>query len=88
MNMVKAIQTLGEASKHRLLVVAECLGCGRVGRFLASDLAQWAGRQRPVHETPFTCTNCKGKHFRITCEEINTDRKPEIVVWRPVKIKP
>lgn len=86
--MVKAIHTLGEASKYRLLVVAECLGCGRTGRFLASDLEQWAGRQRPVRETPFTCTHCKGRRFNISCEEINTDRTREIVVWRPVKIKP
>lgn len=85
--MVKAIRTLGEASKYRLIVVAECLGCGKTGKFMSSDLAQWAGRQRLVEETPFRCKTCESRKFRITCEELHNDRTNELVVWRPVKLK-
>lgn len=86
-DMVKAIRTLGEAAKHRLLVLAECLGCGKAGKFLASDLAQWSGYQKDIHETPFRCTTCESRKFKITCEEIHTERTHEVVVWRPVKLK-
>ncbi len=78
---------MGEASKYRLLVVAECLTCQRTGKFLAADLAQWAGHRREIWETPFRCTQCGGRKFKVTCEEANTDRSHETVVWRPVKLK-
>lgn len=85
--MVKAIRTLGEAAKYRLLVVAECLGCHRTAKFMATDLAQWSGHKRDIHEIPFRCTQCGGKKFKITCEEIHRERSHEVVVWKPVKVK-
>ena len=85
--MVRAIRTLGEAAKYRLLVVAECAGCGKTGKFLASDLAQWCGYRKDIHETPFRCTTCESRTFKITCEEIHHERSHELVIWKPVKVK-
>ena len=85
--MVKTIRTLGDAQKHGLLIVAECKGCRRMGRFLANDLCSWAGRERQIPEVPFRCRECGTREFRISCEETDRDRTPETVVWRPVKIK-
>lgn len=85
--MSKAIRTLGEAAKYRLIVVAECLGYGKTGKFLASDLAAWSGYQKDIYETPFRCTTCDSRKFKITCEEIHTERSHELVIWKPVKVK-
>lgn len=85
--MSKAIRTLGEAAKYRLIVVAECSGCGKTGKFLALDLAKWSGYQKDIYETPFRCTTCDSCKFKITCEEMNTERNHEVTVWRPVKLK-
>ena len=85
--MSKAIRTLGDAAKHRLIVAAQCSSCGKTGKFLASDLAKWSGYQRDIYETPFRCTTCDSRKFKITCEEWHRERSHEITVWRPVKIK-
>lgn len=58
-----------------------------MARFLSMDLVDWAGRQRPIHDIPLRSTECDGRKFMITCEELNTERSNQIVTWRPVKLK-
>ncbi len=43
--------------------------------------------QKDLYKTPFRCTTCDSRKFKITCEEMNTERNHEVTVWRPVKLK-
>lgn len=85
--MVRSKGTLGEAAQYRLIVVAGCSGCGKIGKFLASDIAQWSDTKKDIHEVPLRCTTCDSRKFKITCEEIPHERSHEVTVWNPVKVK-
>jgi hypothetical protein len=70
-----------------MLVVAECRLCGRQAKFLAQDLATFYGPTREPWSLRFRCENCDTRDCRVYLTESNFERKHEITVWRPVKIR-
>jgi hypothetical protein len=84
--MAGAIDTLGKAGRHRMLVVAECRLCGREAKFYAEELANFYGRGRDPQTLRFRCKPCNSIECRITIIEQSFERKREIIVWRPVRV--
>ncbi|NBB48955.1 hypothetical protein GVN24_11790 [Rhizobium sp. CRIBSB] len=85
--MTRTIDTLGKALRHNMLVVATCRDCQRQARFTASDLAKFYGQGRDPHSLKFRCTHCDNRNCKVTIMDNPYDRTPEMVVWRPVKIR-
>jgi hypothetical protein len=85
--MTGSINTLGLAGRHRMLVMAECGLCGRQAKFYAEELAKFYGRGRDPQTLKFRCEPCGTTQCRITLTEYSFERKREIIVWRPVKMK-
>ena len=85
--MTKTIDTLGKAGRHNMLVVAECRQCGRQAAFLAADLAAFYGHTRDPQSLPFRCETCDKRDCKIHLTESNFERKHEMTVWRPMKIR-
>ena len=85
--MTSTIKTLGQATRHRLFVMAECRTCKRSARFLASDLASIFGHGRNPYTLKFKCTNCDSSNCTSTLEWPDFERTHEHYVWRPVKVK-
>jgi hypothetical protein len=85
--MAQALDTLGKAVRHNMLVVATCRDCEREARFLARDLATFYGHGRDPHSLKFRCTACDRHNCKITMMDNPYDRTPETIVWRPVKVK-
>lgn len=85
--MTSAIDTLGKALRHNMLVVATCRDCQRQGRFLAKDLASFYGHGRDPFSLKFRCTPCDTRNCKVTIMDNPYDRTPETIVWRPVKVK-
>ncbi|QRM54600.1 hypothetical protein [Sinorhizobium sp. BG8] len=83
--MTITIDTLGKAARHRMLVVATCRRCERQAKFMASDLAGMYGAGRDPRELPFKCRECGVRDSKVTVIEFPFDRKPDTVIWRPVK---
>lgn len=70
-----------------MLVVAECRRCGREARFYAEELANFYGRGRDPQTLKFRCKHCNDTKCKITLIHQSFERKPEMIVWRPVKVK-
>ena len=85
--MASAIDTLGKAGRHRMLVVAECRRCGRRAQFYAEELATFYGRGRDPLSLKFRCTPCASTRCSITLVEQSSERTHETIIWRPVKVK-
>lgn len=85
--MTNTIDTLGKAGRHNMLVLAECRQCGRQAKFLAQDLAGFYGHAKDPWSLPFRCEECNTRNCKVTLTESNFERKHEIVVWRPVKVR-
>ena len=85
--MTNTIDTLGKAGRHNMLVLVECRACGRQAKFLAQDLANFYGYAVAPAALPFRCEECNTRDCKITVTETNYERKHEIVVWRPVKLR-
>jgi hypothetical protein len=86
-SMTGVIDTLGKAGRHRMLVVAECRLCGREAKFYAEELAVFYGRGRDPQSLKFRCKPCNSTNSRITLIEQSFERKREMIVWRPVRVK-
>jgi hypothetical protein len=86
-HMTQALDTLGKALRHNMLVVATCRDCERQARFLARDLATFYGHGRDPFSLKFRCTECDKHNCKITLMDNPYDRTPETIVWRPVKVK-
>nr|WP_295467486.1 hypothetical protein [Mesorhizobium sp.] len=80
--MTRAIDTLGKAARHGMIVQAEC-GCGNVRYFRAMDLAQVAGAGRDPRKLSFRCTKCRPLPVVVTVLELDRDRMPRIDVYEP-----
>lgn len=85
--MTQALDTLGKALRHNMLVVVTCRDCERQARFLARDLATFYGHGRDPYSLKFRCTECNKHNCKITLMDSPYDRTPETIVWRPVKVK-
>ena len=85
--MASAIDTLGKAGLYRMLVVAECRLCGREDKFYAEELAVYYGRGRNPQSLKFRCKPCNSVECHITLIEQSFERKREMIVWRPVRVK-
>jgi hypothetical protein len=85
--MTGTIDTLGRAGRHRMLVVAECRLCGREAKFYAEELAVFYGRGRDPQTLKFRCKPCDSVQCKITLIEQSFERKREMIVWRPVRVK-
>ena len=85
--MAGTIDTLGKAGRCRMLVVAECRLCGREAKFYAEELAVFYGRGRDPQTLKFRCKPCDSVKCRITVFEQSFERKWELIVWRPVRVK-
>jgi hypothetical protein len=85
--MAGTIDTLGRAGRHRMLVVAECRLCGREAKFYAEELAVFYGLGRDPQTLKFRCKACDSVQCKITLIEQSFERKREMIVWRPVRVK-
>lgn len=80
--MTQVIDTLGKAARHGMIVRVECASCGKRKFFRAIDLATVYGGGRDPRRLNFTCKPCRPK-IEITVLEVDRDRMPSLVVWRP-----
>jgi hypothetical protein len=86
-DMTNTIDTLGKAGRHNMLVLAECRLCGRQAKFLAQDLATFYGQATEPSSLPFRCETCDTRNCKVMLTARDFERRHEIVVWRPVKIR-
>ena len=70
-----------------MLVTATCKGCGHAASFLATDLAMTMNPDRPLSAIRFKCRECKGRDILAHAAELDHDRRPGIVVWRPTRLR-
>lgn len=85
--MAGQIETLKEASRLGMLVTATCKSCGHAASFLATDLAMTMNPDRPLSAIQFKCRECKGRDILAHAAELDHDRRPGIVVWRPTRLR-
>ena len=85
--MARDMRTLGLAARHQMLVTAECKLCKRQASFFAYDLAHVYGGGRDPRNLPFRCERCDNRDCTVTVALPNFERKAEMTVWRPVKVK-
>jgi len=85
--MVGNLRTLAEAVRHNMVVVAACRPCGREGRFLARDLAQYKGWNASPWKLKFRCSACDGTEMKVTCELFDPDPRSVQVIRKPIEIK-
>ncbi|NDV88766.1 hypothetical protein GTW51_18895 [Aurantimonas aggregata] len=78
---------MGEAARAEMLVTARCRGCGHAASFLASDLASVADPALALDRLPFRCRECRLRDCEVNAEEIERDRRPGIVIWRPTRLR-
>lgn len=66
----RRIETLGDLVHYypRAGIALRCNGCGRIGRYLASDVSAVHGRHRFVRDLRFRCDECKSVYIAITLE--------------------
>jgi hypothetical protein len=84
--MGRSVRTLDDAARYRMLVAAKCEVCLRIGKFMATDLASFCGRQKRPKDLQFTCSDCGSKNVSVTLEEWGDIKQSEIVVWKPIKV--
>ena len=85
--MGKPVETLREAARRGMLVTATCKACSHAASFLATDLAMAADPGRPLSAIRFKCRECKSRDILAHADELDHDRRPGIVVWRPTRLR-
>ena len=80
--MTIVIDSIGKAARHGMIVRAECQ-CGNLRYFKARDLLPLVGSARPLQSIRFSCRQCRPNRITVTALEIDADRLPRILVWRP-----
>ncbi len=70
-----------------MLLAVSCTACGHVARFMASDVAQFVNPTREIELLPFRCGECGGKECKVMASEYDRDRRPDIIVWRPMRLR-
>lgn len=85
--MTDTIDTLGNAGRRDMLVLAECRLCRRQAKFLAQDLAIFYGQATAPSSLPFRCESCNRRDCKVTLIESDFEHNHEVVVWRPIKMR-
>lgn len=85
--MAVPIRTLRQAARHGMLLTVTCRACGHVARFMASDVVHFVNPGKAVEALPFRCGDCDSRDVGIVPSEVDYDRKPSVVVWRPMRLK-
>ena len=83
--MAITLDTLGKAARHNMLVVATCRLCGHQAKFMASDLGHFYGQGRDPRSLPFKCKSCDTRDCQVTLMEFPFERRPDTIIWRPMK---
>jgi len=79
------IDTLGKATRHNMLVKAECT-CGNVFYCRSADLMMVYGGGVDPLRLKFDCSRCKPK-IKITLLEVHPEHLPKhLVIHKPMKI--
>lgn len=82
--MASAIDTIGKAVKHNMLIRTEC-ECGNVRYFRAYDLMMTFGGGHSLYSLPFDCKRCKPK-ITVKAFEADPEYLPKrLIVHKPVK---
>jgi len=85
--MTTSIKSLRQAAKYGMLLEVHCRQCSHTGRFLASDVAKFVNPSKALERLPFRCSECATNDCETTAIEIDRDRKPKVLVWRPMLLK-
>jgi RNase P subunit RPR2 len=85
--MAGPIRTIRQAARHGMILAVTCRGCGHVARFMASDVVQFVNPVREIEALPFRCGECGAKDCSVKASEYDRDRRPDIVVWRPMRLR-
>lgn len=83
--MVRAIDTIGQAARHGMVIRAECQGCGNIRYYMASDMMSVYGGGRDIRSLKFKCGSCQPKPVQVEVLEIDYDRMPRINVYKPTR---
>jgi hypothetical protein len=70
-----------------MILAVTCKGCGHLGQFMASDVAQFVNPTREIERLPFRCGECGGNDCAVKASEYDRDRRPDIIVWRPMRLR-
>lgn len=79
-------QTVRSAAEMRLLVTVRCRDCANAASFLATDLATVCKPEKPLEALGFRCKECTSRLFDVETRELDRDRRPSIIVWRPTRL--
>ena len=85
--MAGPIRTLRQAARHGMILSVTCRQCEHLGQFMASDVIHFVSPARAIEALPFRCGECGAKDCAIKASEYDRDRKPKIVVWRPMRLR-
>ncbi|WP_133624797.1 hypothetical protein [Phyllobacterium brassicacearum] len=81
------MKTLEDAARHGMLVRVTCRKCGKVGVFVASDLATVNGHGRTFKSLKFRCRECDVVDCEVMPFEDDRDRvHANRIIWRPVQM--
>ncbi|MGX9120360.1 hypothetical protein ACWTU6_27405, partial [Mesorhizobium sp. BHbsci] len=79
------IDTLGKATRHNMLVKAEC-SCGNVRYHRSADLMMVFGGGRDPQSLTFSCDRCKPS-IKITLLEVHPEHLPKrLMIHKPMKV--
>ncbi|WP_244604691.1 MULTISPECIES: hypothetical protein [Mesorhizobium] len=79
------IDTLGKATRHNMLVKAEC-SCGNVRYCRSADLMMVYGGGADPLKLKFDCNRCK-PDIKITLLEVHPEHLPKrLVIHKPMKV--
>jgi len=79
------IDTLGKATRHNMLVKAEC-SCGNVRYCRSADLMMVYGGGVDALKLKFDCNRCK-PDIRITLLEVHPEHLPKrLMIHKPMKV--
>ncbi len=70
-----------------MILSVTCRKCEHLGQFMASDVMHFVNPTREIEDLPFRCGECGAKDCAIKASEYDYDRKPKIVVWRPMRLR-
>ncbi|MER9301940.1 hypothetical protein [Mesorhizobium sp. M0496] len=79
------IDTLGKATRHNMLVKAEC-SCGNVRYCRSADLMMVYGGGADPQTLKFDCGRCKPQ-IKITLLEVHPEHLPKrLMIHKPMKV--
>ena len=79
------VDTLGKATRHNLLLKAEC-ACGNVRYCRSANLMTVYGGAADPFKLKFDCSRCK-PDIKLTLLELHPDHLPrKLVIHKPMKV--